>query len=392
MRKAENEAAIKLKFQKLLETSQGLGPVKKFVGMKAFSKFASKNDTDFEKTREKSHKYFSKLYDTDYDEYVAIGDIHGDMASFLTALYIAKCIDDTANWLKHEENKKRLVVQLGDMLDNCRSRCDQQSISADSMEEIKLLEYTLALDKQARKNNEGLVCLTGNHDMIALFMDWTKYMSLPSRFPLKDGRTRMQVFRESPGFLEYCAIRRPVLLTTPTCWTFVHGDLETFCKNIIGHDDTDDAIRMMRMMTFNQDDNKKHNVDRRKELGELVINEWVDCVLLAKSKSVRHKELIQLFPTVTAMVTDRFFSRTKDKSDSCRIINGMLKQTFGVDVKVVMGHTPCEHIVRACGQSITFADIMMSSGFDEVRKNGSLIHYSSVLCKKNGQSEIIAYT
>ena len=86
---------------------------------------------------------------------VAIGDIHGDHAQFLTCLRLAKLIDKDGNWT----GGKTHLVQTGDVLDR----------APDSRRSQDLL---MSLEKQAEKAGGRVHALIGNHEAMVVGGDY----------------------------------------------------------------------------------------------------------------------------------------------------------------------------------------------------------------------------
>jgi len=85
---------------------------------------------------------------------VAIGDVHGDMASTRSALKLAGAIDDQDNWIGGD----LIVVQVGDQLDR---GADEQAI-------LDMLER---LSDEAHAAGGGLYPLLGNHEVMNVELD-----------------------------------------------------------------------------------------------------------------------------------------------------------------------------------------------------------------------------
>jgi hypothetical protein len=106
-----------------------LGPVSPFKGL------------DFFKTIERpdisATDLVKRYYLKDFDEYVVLGDLHGDLLAFLGCLNAAGLIDQEANWIK--QSKRIAVLQLGDMVDKSGRGEISRNSSSNPMEEINLI-------------------------------------------------------------------------------------------------------------------------------------------------------------------------------------------------------------------------------------------------------------
>jgi hypothetical protein len=85
---------------------------------------------------------------------VAIADIHGDLDAFVAILKRAGLIDDALKW----SGGAATLVQLGDMIDRGpKSR--------------GVLDFVMALQKDARRTDGRVIVLLGNHEVLNLFGD-----------------------------------------------------------------------------------------------------------------------------------------------------------------------------------------------------------------------------
>ena len=85
---------------------------------------------------------------------VAIGDVHGDLAAFRTALRAAGAINSAGNWV----GGSMTVVQMGDLI----GRGDQ---------ERQVLDFLLDLQSRAASGGGTLHALIGNHEVFGGRLD-----------------------------------------------------------------------------------------------------------------------------------------------------------------------------------------------------------------------------
>ena len=85
---------------------------------------------------------------------VAVGDVHGDYATFVSVLRSARLIDEKGRWI----GGKAHLVQTGDVLDR----------GPDSRKAMDLL---MSLEKQAAKAGGQVHALIGNHEAMNLYGD-----------------------------------------------------------------------------------------------------------------------------------------------------------------------------------------------------------------------------
>ena len=91
---------------------------------------------------------------TGVERVVAVGDVHGDYANFVSVLRSARLIDDKGRWI----GGKAHLVQTGDLLDR----------GADSR---KVMDLLMLLEKQAAKAGGQVHALIGNHEAMNLYGD-----------------------------------------------------------------------------------------------------------------------------------------------------------------------------------------------------------------------------
>lgn len=85
---------------------------------------------------------------------VAVGDVHGDLASAREALQLAGAVDADGNWI----GGRMTLVQVGDQTD----RGD---------DELEILEWFAQLDSQAANAGGAFHALVGNHEIMNIQLD-----------------------------------------------------------------------------------------------------------------------------------------------------------------------------------------------------------------------------
>jgi len=78
---------------------------------------------------------------------VAVGDVHGTYKEFTDILQKAELIDQNQNWI----GEKTILVQTGDIMDR-------------GPEVRKVMEFLMALEKQAARKGGQVITLMGNHE------------------------------------------------------------------------------------------------------------------------------------------------------------------------------------------------------------------------------------
>lgn len=91
---------------------------------------------------------------TGVERVVAVGDIHGDYAGFVSVLRAARVIDGKDRWI----GGKAHLVQTGDVLDR-------------GAESRKAMDLLMSLEKQAEKAGGRVHALIGNHEAMNLYGD-----------------------------------------------------------------------------------------------------------------------------------------------------------------------------------------------------------------------------
>jgi hypothetical protein len=203
-----------------------LGPVKSFIGLKFFDQFNSLSPSIRDVLE-------GSAYLSGYAKYYVCGDFHGDLMVALSVLRLSGLIDEDANWIPAPPGtSRRCFVQLGDMVD--RGGRGKSSVDTSYMprEELNLIEYMYELDIQARKNDERVLSVSGNHELYAVRAAFDKKLDVNWNFATKptqcpfptEGISRNELFR-LPGALKYFAFIRPPLALSSLNWLFCHGDM-----------------------------------------------------------------------------------------------------------------------------------------------------------------------
>lgn len=161
--------------------------------------------------------------DAGYNHIYAMGDVHGDFLSLLSAMYLAKVIDVDGRWIA----KKTIFLQLGDLLDRQRPGMNKaQHTSYNPREEIDIIQYLFFIDREARKMGSRVVSITGNHDLWPYEGPASSVRKEYVGYPLKiygSMRKRDMYFR-SIGMRQYMAWYRPPVMKVNN-WLAMHGGI-----------------------------------------------------------------------------------------------------------------------------------------------------------------------
>jgi hypothetical protein len=91
---------------------------------------------------------------TGVERVVAVGDVHGDFAAFVSVLRAARIIDEKNRWI----GGKAHLVQTGDIVDR-------------GGESRKAMDLLMSLEKEANKAGGRVHALIGNHEAMNLYGD-----------------------------------------------------------------------------------------------------------------------------------------------------------------------------------------------------------------------------
>jgi Calcineurin-like phosphoesterase len=105
---------------------------------------------------------------------VAVGDVHGDLQGLKAILRDADILDGAGRWVGGET----IVVQTGDLIDR-------------GAESRAVLDFVMALERQASRAGGRLVVLLGNHDAMNLLGD-LRYVTAPEFAAYGDGKSEQR--------------------------------------------------------------------------------------------------------------------------------------------------------------------------------------------------------
>lgn len=155
----------------------------------------------------------------------SMGDVHGDLLSLLSGLYIANVINEDGEWVA----ENTVFIQLGDLLDRNRPGLSNVVHSSKNIrEEIDILQYLYFLDYDARNHNSRVISVTGNHDFWPYEGSSAKSRKGYVGNPLKlfgGSMTRRDEYFKSTGMRTYMAYYRPPIFKVNN-WLAMHGGIE----------------------------------------------------------------------------------------------------------------------------------------------------------------------
>jgi len=155
---------------------------------------------------------------------VALGDVHSDFLSLLSALFLAKVIDVYGRWIA----SNTIVIQLGDILDRNRPGMDgAKHTSYNNREEVDIIQYLYHLDMEARVKGSRIISITGNHDIWPYEGPSSRsrkgYVGQLQLDMYGSMKKRDQYFK-SKGMRNYMAWYRPPIMKVNN-WLAMHGGI-----------------------------------------------------------------------------------------------------------------------------------------------------------------------
>lgn len=160
---------------------------------------------------------------------VALGDLHGDISVLWAELCASECINDEGHWIGGETS----VVQVGDFLDR-GGRVDSRgrSVSLRSKnprEELDIMQYVYALDREAQQAGGSVIMLSGNHEYMNFAGDFSCTTEVTNEgWGGIEGRR--QSFTPGSQLASYFEARHPAILKLGQL-VFVHGGLGAPCAD-----------------------------------------------------------------------------------------------------------------------------------------------------------------
>ena len=148
---------------------------------------------------------------------IVIGDVHGDLQTFMKIMYAAKLFNTRLEWIA--EPRDTIVVQLGDQIDSMNRGGRDESWEV--VPDIEMIYMTDHLDMIARMNGGRVISLLGNHEIMNTIGDFS-YVS-PASSQRIDVNMRKRMFQPG-GTLSHILAKRNVVLRIGH-HLFCHGGL-----------------------------------------------------------------------------------------------------------------------------------------------------------------------
>lgn len=147
---------------------------------------------------------------------IVIGDVHGDVQTFMRCMYAAKVFNHNLEWIA--EPKDTFVVQLGDQIDSA-SRGGSETW--ENTFDIDMLYLTDRLDHIARMHGGRVISILGNHELMNVTGEFT-YVS-PKSMSKTGVDDRRKMFQPGGQIAQLLAKRNVVVRIGP--YLFCHGGL-----------------------------------------------------------------------------------------------------------------------------------------------------------------------
>lgn len=135
---------------------------------------------------------------------VAVGDVHGNLNGFAQILRQAKIVDASRNW----SGGKATLVQCGDAIDR-----------GDDVRGV--LDFLMALEKQAPKKGGRAITLLGNHEAMNIYGD-LRYVTAANFASFADGDSEK---RREKGWKDYVEWRKQRAMARKQPALEISGDL-----------------------------------------------------------------------------------------------------------------------------------------------------------------------
>lgn len=147
---------------------------------------------------------FQPSYFPSASRVIVIGDVHGDVQTFMQCLYAANVLNTQLEWIA--QPRDTIVVQLGDQIDSL-NRGGQDGW--ETVPDVEMLYMTDRLDAIARMSGGRVLSLLGNHELMNVMGDFS-YVS-PTSSKLIEPAIRQRMFRPG-GTLSQILAKRNIVL------------------------------------------------------------------------------------------------------------------------------------------------------------------------------------
>lgn len=304
-----------------------------------------------------------------YEDSIAIGDIHADFLVLLSILYMMKVIDIRGHFIL---STPTLIVFCGDLLDGDGRGCpDLPSRIKNSREEIDILQYLYFLNQEAySKNKSRIVTVLGNHDA-ARAMDWGSKFDAYTGSDAAKGwggfATMKQFFKSTMS--QYIARNFPIFVKNRQ-FIFMHAGI---------------SRKALKFRSSIKDETK-----RRKLILNLNTITFKYISLQSPQDSI-FRDLVLPFLEDRDEMNPKHTSASQEKN--CRKLLPVAKHVFFGAEGFVFGHTTQPQFQPFCNSSVFRIDFGMSRAFACFTKHQQLgaLFIKQILNKDNSLDKLLSY-
>ena len=352
--------------------------------------YSKEEINDFLKFFPYYHHYVKTTYNLDNDpnnmgvfntnnEIIVVGDIHGDLKTFIGLLLAINLIENDGNHYKWIGGSKYLV-QTGDILD--RKRYMEDADEGDCpLEEIEIIIFLFDLNYQACEVGGRVIPIIGNHELMNLSCDF-RYVSdhhmngFNKLIGTKNGREHLfshnpqlislsqndpddiqNTLCDTKGKLRFIFYRFFYPIVKINDWIFVHAGLPKKFVDKWSVNTISNINNIYRQYVFTND--------------SMIENSYND-----------------LFGDTGIFWTRKYGNCKGD--ESCRPCNDLdeILQILNGEIKggMVVGHTVKESINGKCNNRLWCIDIALSNGF---HKKGENKNKEQCLCINGNNVSVI---
>jgi hypothetical protein len=145
-----------------------------FVDAKTFFREGPRSVMKDKKKHKKSWNYRIPVYleNANIDAVIPVGDIHGDLASFLSVLHLVKVIDNDGNLRHNKVTKKTAIIFCGDLVDR-GGRGTSNSVHASHRDELDILQLFTAYQEDSKYMINAIL---GNHELGRVFGHYGRFV------------------------------------------------------------------------------------------------------------------------------------------------------------------------------------------------------------------------
>jgi hypothetical protein len=258
------------------------------------------------------------------DRVVVIGDLHGDISTLCSCLYMTNIINSNLEWIAQPSNT--IVVQIGDQVDSLsRNEVNQ---NWEKISDYSLIKFTDRIDEIAKKKGGRFISLIGNHEIMNVLNCFEYVSELSMR---KSGGHYGRSKKFSPGGeLAKILAKRPVIQKIGPL-LFCHAGLLPHHLNVVNS-----------------------NIGYINSL----MNKYLMGVQLSDAEK---KILVVLFLDDNSILWNRKYLTNINDPDSKNLLNYVLHKTNSKHM--IIGHNSLQHITSLYDMKLWITDVGLSRAF-----------------------------